>query len=119
MEQVYYMDLMLIGGDVHESAVRNMLNEVLHDRGTVPVGEVGKILQDMVTTVNLSGKLKEKFGGLKKYLGKHPKDFTICADHPFNPHIFMTPSLTPEDLEMIEKGVIPPDIMAKNKKVSV
>ena len=41
------------------------------DRGVLPVGEIGKSLQDIAPTRNLSGKIKEKYGGLKKFLERY------------------------------------------------
>ena len=36
------------------------------ERGPVPVGEVGKLLQEMTANLTLSQTLKDKFGGLKR-----------------------------------------------------
>jgi hypothetical protein len=74
------------------------------------VGEIGKSLQDIAPTRNLSGKIKEKYGGLKKFLERYPEEVVICADHPFNPHVLLRKPLTAADLELIEKGVIPPQL---------
>ena len=63
-----------------ESALRLITIEVLNDKGPLPVGEVGKMLQDLsVSTSNttISSILKERFGGLKKFLEKYPEDFII------------------------------------------
>jgi hypothetical protein len=65
---------------VCESALRLITIEVLYDKGPLPVGEVGKMLQDLsVSSSNttISSILKERFGGLKKFLEKYPEDFTI------------------------------------------
>ena len=108
---------MILNGEVTESAVRSILYDVLYERGAVPVGELGKILQEMSCVTNFSAKLKEKFGGLKKYLEKYSEDFTICTDHPFNPHIFLTKFISSDEKSAILSGTIPQSFVTKNKKV--
>jgi hypothetical protein len=115
--QLKYCDLIL-SGQVSESALLALSKEILLERGTLPVGEIGKMLQDVTSTNSLSAKLKEKFGGLKKFLERYPEEFVICTDHPFNPHVFFRKALSPEDLETVMRGVIPQQLTAKFKKVS-
>ena len=74
------------------------------------MGEIGKSLQDIAPTRNLSGKIKEKYGGLKKFLERYPEDVVICADHPFNPHVFLRKPLSVSDLDLIGRGFIPPHL---------
>jgi hypothetical protein len=90
--------------------VNSISTDILVGRGVLPVGEIGKSLQDIAPTRNLSGKIKEKYGGLKKFLERYPEEVVICADHPFNPHVFLRKPLTAADLELIERGVIPPQL---------
>ena len=47
------------------------------------------MLQELTSIANLSNKLKEKVGGLKKFLERYSDEFVISTDHPFNPHVFM------------------------------
>ena len=79
------------------------------------MGEIGKSLQDIAPTRNLPGKIKEKYGGLKKFLERYPEDVVICADHPFNPHVFLRKPLSSADLDLIGRGIIPPHL----RKVSI
>ena len=81
------------------------------------MGEIGKILQEFTAIANFSNKLKEKFSGLKKFLEKYPDQFVISSDHPFNPHVFLKRLLSPEDLDIINRGIVPPQLTAKFKKV--
>ena len=104
-EQACYMDLILTG-NINEPALLILSKEILCDRGTLPVGEIGKVLQEMTATTSLSGKLKEKFGGLKKFLEKFPSEFMICTDHPFNPHVFIKKLLSETDMAEVAKGKI-------------
>ena len=108
-DQIRYMDLVLVGR-VSESALLALSLDILVGRGVLPVGEIGKSLQDIAPTRNLSGKIKEKYGGLKKFLERYPEDVVICADHPFNPHVFLRKPLNRGDLELIAKGIIPPHL---------
>ena len=108
-DQIRYMDLVLVGR-VSESALLALSLDILVGRGVLPVGEIGKSLQDIAPTRNLSGKIKEKYGGLKKFLERYPEEVVICADHPFNPHVFLRKPLNRGDLELIAKGIIPPHL---------
>lgn len=108
---------LLLEGSVTEPALLVICKEILHERGTLPVGEVGKMLQELTSISNLSNKLKEKFGGLKKFLERYPDEFVISTDHPFNPHVFIRRMLSAEDLETISRGFVPAQLTAKFKKV--
>lgn len=108
-DQIRYIDLVLVGR-VSESALLALSLDILVGRGVLPVGEIGKSLQDIAPTRNLSGKIKEKYGGLKKFLERYPEEVVICADHPFNPHVFLRKPLNRGDLELIAKGIIPPHL---------
>ena len=89
--------------------------DILVGRGVLPVGEIGKSLQDIAPTRNLSGKIKEKYGGLKKFLERYPEEVVICADHPFNPHVFLRKPLSTADLDLIGRGIIPPHLRKVRK----
>ena len=102
------------------------------ERGALPVGEVGKMLQEMTGISTLSAYLKDKFGGLKKFLEIFPDDFVIrlasesislmtlhSTDHPFNPHVFLRTAVNSDELRLINQGVIPQHMTTKsNKRVS-
>jgi hypothetical protein len=62
---------------VTESALKTLSRDILLERGALPVGEVGKMLQEMTGISTLSAYLKDKFGGLKKFLEIFPDDFVI------------------------------------------
>jgi hypothetical protein len=110
------MDLVLTGC-VSESAVLALSKEILYERGTLPVGEIGKVLQELTCASSFLGKLKEKFGGLKKFLERFPNEFVICTDHPFNPHVFVKKALKAEEMEMVLNGIVPLHLTAKFRKV--
>jgi hypothetical protein len=54
---------------ISQPALLRAFKTILKERGTLPVGEIGKTLQDLASMQVISGKLKEAFGGLKKFLG--------------------------------------------------
>jgi hypothetical protein len=102
---------------VNDTGLSIACKEILLDRGTMPVGEIGKLLQEITCVPNIPTRLKERYGGLKKFLEKFPEDFVVSSDHPFNPHVFLRKLLSPEDIETIGRGLVPAAIMAKFKKV--
>ncbi|ETV91839.1 hypothetical protein, variant 1 [Aphanomyces invadans] len=81
----------VVTGRVTAPAVYSMAMEVLANRGAMPIGEIGKCLQEMVTSTAaaLSVVLKEQFGGLKKFLEQYPAVFIVSSDHPFNPKVYL------------------------------
>ena len=57
-----------VESEVTESALRTLSMEILNDKGPLPVGEIGKLLQEITANSNLSTILKDRFGGLKRFL---------------------------------------------------
>ena len=113
---INYSNLMI------EAAISNpglmmLTMEILAAKGPLPVGEIGKILAEYTSIPNLSLKLKEKYGGLKKFLELFPDAFVVSNDHPFNPNVLLRCSLAVEHLEMLEKGLFPHQLIARAKKV--
>ena len=108
---------LLLNGHVTEAGFRMLFKDFLLERGALPVGEIGKMLQDSTGITTLSTSLKLKFGGLKKFLEKYPDDFVIGVNHPFNPHVYLKETLSAEDVHAISKGEIPKSVLIKFKKV--
>ena len=52
----------------------------------------------------MSTVLKERFGGLKKFLERHPDDFILASDHPFNPNVYLKDMLTTEEYAAVNRG---------------
>ncbi|CAM9149523.1 unnamed protein product, partial [Scytosiphon promiscuus] len=94
----------LLEAEVTDSALLALSKEILSDKGSLPVGEIGKLLQEATSNPSLSQTLKDQFGGLKKFLEKYPGEFVIAADHPFNPHVYLKSALTAEDLDTVLRG---------------
>lgn len=75
-DEIFYCSLVL-EGKLTESALLMLTKDILIERGTLPVGEIGKMLQELIALSSLSSKLKEKFGGLKKFLERFSEYFVI------------------------------------------
>jgi len=89
---------------VNPSQLVTLAEVVLNEKGPLPVGEVGKMLQEATGNPHLSQILKERHNGLKKFLEKFSDKFIMSSDHPFNPHVYLRRSYGPDDQRMIENG---------------
>jgi PX domain len=58
----------------------------------VPVGELGKVLLEQSYAPELSRVLRERYGGLKKFLEEQNTLFYVRSDHPFNPNVELQPA---------------------------
>ena len=76
MGRLYYYN-MVVRGKVSDSALRILCRDILAMKGPLPVGEVGKMLQEMTKHATLSTILKDRYGGLKKFLERYPAVFLI------------------------------------------
>lgn len=104
-DSIRYCNL-LLEAQITESALRTLCIEILIDKGSLPVGEIGKMLQEAVSTSSMPALLKEKFGGLKKFLERYPDDFVMNSDHPFNPHVHLRQSLTADEYACVMRGEV-------------
>lgn len=79
--------------------LKTLALDILSTKGPLPVGEIGKMLQEAIRVPSLSSILREYFGGLKKFLEKYSDDFLIRYPLSlFSPHITV---LTPLDLTTV------------------
>ena len=104
---------------VSDTALLMLCTEILKEKKIQPVGEVGKMLAEVTSTPNLSQKLKEKFGGLKKFLEHYSGRFVFSTDHPFNPCVTLHNILTGMRLEPSDAGVQSLAAYIKSKKVRI
>jgi hypothetical protein len=93
----------LLATEVSEGALISIAEQVLKDRGCLPVGEIGKLLQEATNNPNLPHQLKERFGGLKRFLEADAGTFFLAANHPFNPHVYLRNTLSPEQVEILSR----------------
>jgi hypothetical protein len=95
----------------------DLVVEILEHKGPLPIGEVGKALAELTCIAGLSLRLKEKYGGLKKFLEEYSPTIIIGNDHPFNPHVVLRCSLTADQQSMVDRGQFPTQAVIKMKKV--
>src|SRR5690348_11087633 len=106
MQNIHYCSF-VADSVITESAILTFCSDLLLVRGPLPAGEVGKILSEASSVQNLSHRLREKYGGLKKLLERYPDMFIFSNDHPFNPHILLRATISKENLELIDRGIFP------------
>lgn len=115
LQSVYYCNF-IADCILSDSAIITFCIDLLLIRGPLPAGEVGKILSEASSLQNLSHRLRERYGGLKKFLEKFPELFIFSNDHPFNPHILLRQAISPENLELIERGIFPMQLLSKSSR---
>jgi len=113
---VYYSNLM-VESIISRVSLLDLVMEILEHKGPLPIGEVGKALAELTCISGLSLRLKEKYGGLKKFLEEYSAIIIIGNDHPFNPHVVLRCSLTVEQQNMVDRGQFPTQAVIKMKKV--
>ena len=72
---------------ITESGLIALATRILTDHGSVPVGKMGSLLHKAANDHTLPSLLKERYGGLKKFLQAHLQYFVLGEDHPYNPHV--------------------------------
>ena len=108
----------LIGRDlVSDSALFFAAVESLEMRGALPVGEVGKAICFQADAQLVGRYLKERHGGLKKFLEHFPAVFVFGDDHSFNPHVFLVGRLSPEHAQCRRDNLLPMQILLQYRQV--
>ncbi len=90
--------------EIDPNTLVSIADAILLEKGPLPVGEVGKMLQEATGNLQLSQMLKEKHNGLKKFLEKYSDKFIMSNDHPFNPHVYLRRCFSPDEQRLIENG---------------
>lgn len=85
---------LVLANQITPEALISMVVHVLEMKGPLPVGEIGKQLQEATGNPQLSQVLKERYGGLKKFIEGISSIVHVGEDHPFNPHVYL-PSQAP------------------------
>ena len=102
-ERIKYCNLIL-ESQISDSAL-NTLSKLVLSEGPLPVGEIGKMLQEACSAIsNMSSILKERFGGLKKFIERFPEDFVLANDHPFNPNVYLKSLLLMKNMQQFFRG---------------
>jgi hypothetical protein len=83
-------------GIVTDSSLLFAVTEALELKGALPVGEVGKVISIHGEAAIIAKFIKDRYGGLKKYLERYPTFFVFGDDHEFNPHVYLIFKLSAE-----------------------
>ena len=78
----------LLDTNVSADVLRSLAVECLRDAGGLAVGELGKLLLQVTGISSLMLTLRNRYGGLKRFLEEHPDDFVLDSDHPYNPTVY-------------------------------
>lgn len=94
--------------EVTEASLLTTIHSILKERRSCIIGELGKAVAERSAAVaKVSSKIKEKFGGLKRFCESHSEVFVVGVDHRFNPTVFLKDTVTAEDMVMIKSGRTP------------
>ena len=86
---------LIMGSKITADAVANLIVHIIEQMGPLPIGEIGKLLQEFTGNQNLSRILKSQFRGLKKLIEGYPSSLIVGGDHNFNPHVYLAKTKTP------------------------
>mmetsp|Transcript_25539 Transcript_25539/g.37720 ORF Transcript_25539/g.37720 Transcript_25539/m.37720 type:complete len:1330 (-) Transcript_25539:240-4229(-) len=81
---------LILGAIITPESLARMIVYIIEIKGPQPVGEIGKLLQELTGNENLSMTLKANFKGLKKVIEGFGMLFTLGGDHPFNPFVHLS-----------------------------
>jgi hypothetical protein len=70
--------------------------KILIEHGSVPVGKLGSLLHKAANDHTLPALLKERYGGLKKFLQSQGKWFLLADNHVYNPDVTLNPAIHSE-----------------------
>jgi len=73
--------------DISDESLVGLVAGILEQHGSVPVGRMGSLLHDATNNHSLPAMIKERYGGLKRFLENHKAVFAVGTDHPYNPHV--------------------------------
>lgn len=80
---------LIAGTSWTKETLHSVLLQMIHGKPAdlvLPVGEIGKMLQSKTRNPVISSEIKERFGGLKKFLSGC-EGIVVHDDHPFNPSV--------------------------------
>lgn len=77
-------------GPMTDERLISLVIDILSVHGAVPVGKLGSLLHKAANDHTLPQMLKERYGGLKKFLQSQTAYFTLGTDHPYNPSLSLS-----------------------------
>lgn len=98
---------LILGAIVTPEALARLIVHIIQVKGPLPVGEIGKQLQEITSNEHLSVVLKTQYKGLKKVIEGFGKLFRLGADHPFNPLVHLSDTyLAKRDECLYDEGAL-------------
>lgn len=80
---------LILASIVTPEALAKLIVSIIETKGPLPVGEIGKILQEMTGNESLSNVLRAQYRGLKKVVEGFHEVFQVGTEHPFNPLVHL------------------------------
>lgn len=111
-EKLKYFSLILFS-QIEQQPLLNLIRQVLYEKGPLPIGEIGKVLQILTNNTDFTQALKEEFGGLKKLLEVNQEKFYLATDHPYNPKVYITELLSQQDRIDLQNELTPNAYLTK------
>jgi hypothetical protein len=110
---------MINKGIISDSSLLFAVIQAIEMKGALPVGEVGKVMSIHGDAASLSKFIKDRFGGLKKYLERFPLLFVFGDDHEYNPHVFLISQLSDENKAKIDlqSNTLSMEYMVRHRQV--
>lgn len=78
---------LIVCAEVSELGLLSFLVSVVEKKKSLLIGEIGQALRNTHGTIEWGILLKERFGGLKKFLRNAVGVFVVGTDHPLNPRV--------------------------------
>uniref|UniRef100_A0A6A7G9I3 PAP/OAS1 substrate-binding-related domain-containing protein n=1 Tax=Hirondellea gigas TaxID=1518452 RepID=A0A6A7G9I3_9CRUS len=93
--------------NISENDLVKMICEILLKHESVPIGQMGSLLHSHTNKHSLPTMLKDRYGGLKKFIQNHNDIFQMSNDHPFNPTLsLVSPSTVQENLSTQSNNIV-------------
>lgn len=91
--------------EITDEELIKVARHVLMVHGNLTVGTMGSLMHKYMGNHNLPTMLKDKFGGLKKFLAAHEDNFVLGGEHAFNPLVSLNLPGVPAALSQTPKKI--------------
>lgn len=83
---------LIVHSKVTGEAIAHIIVHILQREGkSQTIGEIGKMLQEVIGNPNLTRIIKTSFRGLKRLISLFPALLRLGEEHSFNPHVYLLP----------------------------
>lgn len=86
--------------EVTEEDLVKLIANILALHGRVSIGKMGSLLHKAANDHTLPALMKQRYGGLKKFLQSHSMKFVVDDDHPYNPHVELHAGVSNKSIPM-------------------